>query len=202
MYTPTTFEITDQNVIHDIVARNSLATIVAVTAEGLEANHIPLWFDGDSKLRGHIAKANPLWQNVANGTQVLALFQGPHSYISPGWLPSKQATGKVVPTWDYIAVHVSGSIHFTHDDNAKRELLIELTQQHERDEPNPWQIDDAPAAFSEKLLKAIVGFEIRVDAIVGKAKLSQNKSAADREAIAQHLVAKDSPLAVMLETQG
>lgn len=190
MYTPKTFEITDPNIIHSIITNNALAAIVAVTADGLEANHIPVWFDGESRLLGHIAKANTLWQRVDDGAKVLAIFQGDHSYISPGWLPSKKESGKVVPTWDYVAVHVTGRISFIHDDSRKRELLTALTQQHEQGEVEPWQIDDAPADFTGKLLKAIVGFEISIDAIEGKAKLSQNKSEADRQAIAEHRASK------------
>ncbi len=168
-----------------------------MTADGLEANHIPVWFDGESKLWGHIAKANSLWQCLDDGAQVLVIFQGADSYISPGWLPSKQEHGKVVPTWDYVAVHVSGCIKFIHDDNRKRELLTKLTDQHEQSEAEPWQIDDAPAAFTDKLLKAIVGFDIVIDKIEAKAKLSQNKSETDREAIAQRLASKASPLVAM-----
>ena len=197
MYAPKTFEITDPNTIRTIITDNALATVIAMTADGLEANHIPVWFDGDSTLWGHIAKANSLWQRLGDGAQVLVIFQGADSYISPGWLPSKQEHGKVVPTWDYVAVHVSGCINFIHDDNRKRELLTKLTDQHEQSEAEPWQVDDAPAAFTDKLLKAIVGFDIVIDKIEAKAKLSQNKSEADREAIAQRLASKASPLVAM-----
>lgn len=189
MYTPKIFEITDPSTIRTIITDNALATVVAMTADGLEANHIPLWFDGADKLWGHIAKANPLWERLADDTQVLAIFKGDDHYISPGWLPSKQGHGKVVPTWDYVAVHVTGRIRFIHDDSAKRELLAKLTAQHEKNEAEPWQVDDAPAAFTEKLLKAIVGFDIGIDKIEAKAKLSQNKSQADQDAIAKRLKA-------------
>lgn len=194
MYTPKAFTITDPAIIQELVAENPLATLVAVTANGLEANHIPLHFDGGKRLLGHIARANTLWQTLADNASVLVIFQGPNHYISPSWLPSKQVAGKAVPTWDYVAVHMSGTLRFIHEADEKRALLATLTHQHEQYQAIPWQMDDAPVDYIDKLLNALVGFEVIIDSIQAKAKVSQNKTADDREANAQVLDAASSPL--------
>jgi transcriptional regulator len=126
-----------------------------------------------------VARANPLWQKVSDGSDVLAIFQGPNRYISPKWYPSKQEHGRVVPTWNYLVVHGRGRITWHHDLNWLRKLLEALTDVHE-DSELPWRVSDAPEDFVERMLSAIVGFEIRIADLKGMWKLSQNRSAEDR----------------------
>ena len=191
MYVPKYFSETRMDVLQAFIARHSFATLVAVAAEGLTANHLPLMSrlspEGTGALRGHIARANSLWREVGNGAPVLAIFHGPHGYVSPSWYPSKREDGKVVPTWNYATVHVSGRIRFIDDADWLRQLVISLTDMHEAGRAHRWHVSDAPAAYIDAMLRAIVGIEIDVSAVVGKFKGSQNRSIADREAVAAAL---------------
>ncbi len=168
-----------------LVDRHPLATLVAVTAEGLTANHIPMLAQlqegGRGRLRGHIARANSLWRELGNDSPVLAIFTGAEHYISPTWYPSKQEHGKAVPTWNYATVHVHGRIRFIDDALWLRELVTSLTDVHEQGRANRWHVGDAPASYVEAMLRAIVGFEIEITGAIGKFKGSQNRSLADRE---------------------
>ena len=163
----------------------------ATTAEGLTANHIPmqatLEAGGHGLLRGHIARANSLWRELATDAPVLAIFTGADRYVSPTWYPSKREHGKAVPTWNYATVHIRGQIRFIEDGGWLRSLVESLTDEHERGIPNRWRISDAPPDFIDGMVRAIVGFEIRVSAIEGKVKASQNRSAADRAGVAEAL---------------
>jgi len=162
-----------------------LATLVTTGQHGVEANHIPLILkevaDGEHVLWGHMAKANPLWQELDDSAQVLAIFHGPNGYVSPNYYPTKQEHGKVVPTWNYVAVHVRGELAFNHEDEWKLEMLNMLTQQHESQQKDPWSVNDAPKEFTQSLLGAIVGFEIKVTAIDGKWKAGQNQPNKNRQ---------------------
>ncbi|MBQ0757131.1 MAG: FMN-binding negative transcriptional regulator, partial [Amphritea sp.] len=145
---------------------------------GLEANHIPMLLgqsEGKDVLQGHLSKANPLWKNITDGSEVLIVFHGPNSYISPNYYPTKQETGKVVPTWNYVTVHVKGAITFIHDESWNMELITNLTDQHEAGQLKPWSVSDAPKDFTKKMLSAIVGLQIDISSIVGKWKVSQNQ---------------------------
>lgn len=159
------------------------ATLVTTAAEGVDADHIPLLLvePGHSHglIRGHIARANPCWQKVNDGSEVLAIFQGPNHYISPKWYPSKQEHGRVVPTWNYLVVHARGNITWRHDPDWLRTLVDDTTLAHE-DPDHPWRVSDAPADYIERMLAAIVGFEIRISSLKGKWKLSQNREPKDR----------------------
>jgi transcriptional regulator len=187
VYLPEHFRETRIEVLQAFVAQHPLATLVAASGAGLSANHLPLRSEltsaGSGVLRGHIARANSLWRELAPGAAVLAIFTGPDSYISPNWYPSKQEHGKVVPTWNYATVHVHGTITFTHDAVWLRDLVTELTRVNEQGQPHPWQVSDAPADYIEGMLRAIVGFEITVTRIEAKFKGSQNRSVADRMAV-------------------
>lgn len=191
MYVPEHFRETRIEVLRALIARYPLGTLVAVTSEGITANHIPMQLlpaaDGPALLRGHIARANPLWRLLQNDAPVLAVFIGPDHYVSPTWYPSKREHGKAVPTWNYATVHIRGQIRFIEDGGWLRSLVESLTDEHERGIPNRWRISDAPPDFIDGMVRAIVGFEIRVSAIEGKVKASQNRSAADRAGVAEAL---------------
>lgn len=193
MYLPEHFRESRSDVLRAIIARHPLATLVANTAQGLTANHIPLiWHghaDGSAALRGHIARANSLWQRLEPGASVLAIFVGAEHYVSPSWYLSKGSTGKAVPTWNYVAVHVRGHIRFIHDATWLRAVVHTLTEAQERDRVDRWQVSDAPASYIESMLQAIVGFEITVSGIEGKFKGSQNRPETDRVGVAEHLCA-------------
>jgi transcriptional regulator len=191
LYVPEHFRETRIDVLRTFIARHSLGTLVAVTSEGITANHIPMQLlsggDGPGVLRGHIARANPLWRMLETGATVLAIFIGPDHYVSPSWYPSKHEHGSAVPTWNYATVHVKGRIRFIEDRGWLHALVESLTDEHERGSVNRWRITDAPADYIEGMVRAIVGFEIQVSAIEGKFKGSQNRPAADRAGVADAL---------------
>jgi transcriptional regulator len=191
VYVPEYFRETRIEVLQAFIERHPLASLVAVTAEGLTANHVPLRAQlaaaGGGVLRGHIARANALWRALAPDTGVLAIFTGSDSYISPSWYPSNREHGKVVPTWNYATVHIHGSIRFIDDASWLRAFVAALTDAHEAGRAGRWHVSDAPADYIDGMLRAIVGFEITVERIVGKFKGSQNRSAADRAAVAAAL---------------
>jgi transcriptional regulator len=191
LYIPEHFREPRIEVLRAFVERHSFGTLVAVTSEGITANHIPMQLlagpDGLGVLRGHIARANPLWRLLESGASVLAIFLGPDHYVSPSWYPSKHEHGKAVPTWNYATVHVRGTIRFIDDPVWLRALVESLTDEHERHNVHPWKVTDAPADYIAGMVRAIVGFEIQVSAIEGKFKASQNRSAADRAGVAEAL---------------
>ena len=206
MYIPSYFDESRLPVLQEFMQRHPFAAIVANTPTGLDASHVPLVLDATrgkfGTLRGHIARANPMWRETAGGTKVLAIFQGSSHYISPNWYPSKQEDGRVVPTWNYVVVHARGSIEWFKDPAWLRGLLEVLTTLHERAYPNPWSISDAPGDYLQRMLGAIVGFEIPIDEIRGQWKLSQNRSAADRvgvvSALAGHADASAQEMAALM----
>jgi transcriptional regulator len=197
LYVPEHFRETRIEVLRGLVERYPLGTLVAVTSEGITANHIPMQLlaaaGGPGLLRGHIARANPLWRLLENGAPVLAVFIGPDHYVSPSWYPSKREHGKAVPTWNYATVHVHGHIRFIDDAGWLRSLVESLTDEHEQGIVNRWRISDAPADFIAGMVRAIVGFEIQASTIEGKVKASQNRSAADRTGVAEALLAAGLP---------
>jgi len=187
MYSPTHFQENRPEVLHELMREHPLACLVAHTAQGLQANHVPLMFEPRARspgaLQGHIARANSLWRELKDGAEVLALFQGASHYISPNWYPTKAEHGKVVPTWNYAIVHARGRIAWIHDASWLREFVSKLTDSQERQQKTPWQLTDAPPKYVDQMLGAIVGFEITITELVGKWKLSQNRSAADRAGV-------------------
>jgi transcriptional regulator len=192
MYLPKHFEQPDHDAIAQLLAAHPLATLAWQSPDGLTAEHLPLMWDraaGDGTLgtlRGHVARANPVWRE-ATGSPVLAAFQGPQAYVTPSWYPSKAATAKVVPTWNYAVVHMRGTLRVIEDAAWLRALVGRLTDTHEATFAQRWQVDDAPADYIEQMLRAIVGIEIEVISLQGKWKVSQNRSAADREGVAAGL---------------
>lgn len=196
MYLPKHFEITDPAVLRDFMHAHPLATLVVKDPSGLSADHIPLLVTGDEasgwKLAGHVARANPLWKKAAAGIDCLAIFHGPQHYISPNWYATKKEHGKVVPTWNYEVVHVQGRLHAVDDVEWLRKFLQRLTDTHEADQPKPWQVEDAPEDYLQRMLQAVVGIEIEIVALTGKAKMSQNQPEANRELLITALRQKES----------
>ena len=198
MYLPAHFEQHDPQAMAGLMREHPLAALVSQGTEGLTADHLPLEFDDASRtLRGHVARANPLWRS-ADGQPVLAIFRGAQAYVTPSWYPSKAATHKVVPTWNYAVVHAHGTLHAVDDAPWLHELVTRLTQHHEAPRAAPWAVGDAPADYVQQMLRAIVGIEVRVTRLVGKWKVSQNRSASDREGVAAGLEAESAALAALV----
>jgi transcriptional regulator len=191
MYLPKHFEQNDRETLIALMRARPLATLVTIAPDGPSADLIPLEFvadeGGHGTLRGHVARANPLWQRA--GATALAVFTGPEAYISPGWYASKKEHGKVVPTWNYTMVQARGVLRAVDDAPWLHALVQRLTNHHEATQATPWHVGDAPDDYVQQMLRAIVGIEIPLDALAGKWKVSQNRSAADREGTAQGLAA-------------
>jgi transcriptional regulator len=191
LYLPAQFTETRADVLRGLMRSRPLCTLVTLCDSGLVANHVPVQtLDEPAPLgliRGHIARANSLWREYRSGTQALAIFQGPQVYISPAFYPTKAKTGEVVPTWDYAVVHAGGTLRFIEDAQWLRNFVAGLTATHEAPRSAPWKIDDAPAAYIEKMLTLIVGFEFSIASLDGKWKVSQNRPQADREGVIQNL---------------
>jgi transcriptional regulator len=211
MYQPTHFSVSDQRAITDLLKQYSLATLVAQHEHSPVADHVPLLFTPGATaweqgiLQGHVARANPIWQRALAageaGLPALAIFNGPQAYVSPSAYPSKQEHGKVVPTWNYMVVHISG--HLTaHDDKAwLMGFLNTLTGVHEAPLPKPWAMADAPNDYIDQMAKAIVGIKIKVNKIEAKFKLSQNRGAADIGGVIGLLEKTNQQQALMLASE-
>jgi len=193
MYLPSHFEESREEVLHALVRSHPLCTLITQSAQGLLANHIPMLLRKVAGqppcLVGHVARANAVWHSSTPGAEVLAVFQGPQLYISPAWYPSKQEHGKVVPTWNYAVVHAHGVLQVHEEPEWIRAQVHELTQQQEQPRASPWSVDDAPRDYTDKLLQALVGIEIRVTRWVGKWKVSQNQPAQNRAGVVAGLSA-------------
>ncbi len=187
MYMPRSFHETRSQTLHGLIHDYPFATVVTPAANGFAANHLPFELV-DGALHGHVARGNELAR--LDGAQVLVIFQGPQGYISPNWYPSKQVTGREVPTWDYAVVHVHGRLQVIDDADWLRVLLERLTDRHESNLPKPWRMTDAPADHIERSLRAIVGLQITIERIEGKFKLSQNHPVANRLGVIDGLAAR------------
>ena len=163
-----------------------------LTARGLDANHIPFEVDPAptpfGTLRGHIARANPLWRDFSRDVEALAIFQGPGTYISPSLYRTKRETAKVVPTWNYAVVHAHGPLQFIDDRGWLRAFVEKLTNRHEAERRERWKITDAPPEYIEKQLGAIIGLEIPITRLIGKWKVSQNRPVQDRDGVVEGLL--------------
>lgn len=181
MYIPPLFNEIDPDEIRAVIETAPLACIVAQTAEGLVANHIPMLSGPDGTLIGHVALANDMHRLVADGQEVLAIFRAGDAYVSPNFYPSKPEHHRHVPTWNYQVVHVHGAITFQHDEHAKRAAVGLLTRTHERrlNGSNAWRMADAPADYMRQMLANIVAFRIDVKRVLAKSKLSQNREERD-----------------------
>ena len=186
MYCPKQFSQNDPEKLKALIRDYPLATLITHSDSGLEANQIPFILNQANNkqvLQGHLAKANPLWKTINNYSEVLVVFHGPDCYISPNYYPSKQQDGKAVPTWNYVSVQVKGVMSYIEDKDWNRQMINKLTDQHEAGQPSPWTVDDAPSAFTDKMLKAIVGIEIEVLSMMGKWKVSQNQSRQNQQGV-------------------
>lgn len=195
MYLPEQFKESRVEVMHALMREHPLAVLVALGSDGLNANHLPIEIDPEpapfGTLRGHVARANPLWRDHAADVEALVVFQGPAGYVTPSWYPTKRETGKVVPTYNYVVVHAYGRMRIVEDAAWLRSLVERLTGRFEATRTVPWQVSDAPSDYIDAQLRAIVGIEIPIARLLGKWKMSQNKSVADREGVLQGLRAAD-----------
>lgn len=185
MYVPAHFEESRPEALHALIAEHPFGTLVTSGPHGLDANHIP--FDlapGEGALgvlRAHVARANPVWQEIADGGEVLVMFGGGDAYISPNWYPRKHEFHKQVPTWNYRVVHAHGRIAIRDDERYVRGVVARLTRTHEASQPKPWKMTDSAPDYIDAMLKAIVGIEIEITRLIGKFKLSQNRAVPDIE---------------------
>ena len=197
MYLPSHFAESDRDVLHRLMQAHPLSTLTTLTPSGLNADHIPLLLSPDEGaygvLRGHVARANPVWREHVPESGALAIFQGSEAYISPGWYPSKKENGKAVPTWNYAVVHAAGPLRIVHDIEWLRTQLTRLTARHEAAMPQPWSPDDAPADYIEKMLSAVVGIEIVITSLTGKWKVSQNQPAQNKAGVVAGLRSLGQP---------
>ena len=184
MYNPPYFKEDRVPVLHAAMRQAGLATLVTFGAEGLEASHVPMLLDDEPAtygvLQGHISIANAQWRQGDHAVPALAIFLGPDAYISPAWYETKQLTGKVVPTWNYITIHAYGQVRFFRDANRLLDQVSQLTERREVERPDPWTVSDAPAEYIDGLLKGIVGFELHIERLEGKWKMGQNRPAGDQ----------------------
>jgi transcriptional regulator len=191
MYQPQHFIETRAGELHRIMAEHPLGMLVTRSGSGLDANHIPFELDADRGPHGtliaHVARANPLRTEFADGTDAMVVFRGVQGYISPSWYPSKHETHRHVPTWNYEVVHAHGWLRIVDDERFVRGLVARLTRRHEASEPTPWKMGDAPRDYIDRMLEAIVGIEVEVQRLEGKRKLGQNRDARDLDGAIQAL---------------
>jgi transcriptional regulator len=192
VYLPPAFTEVRPEILVEHIERYDFGLLVTHGAEGLVASHIPFLIERDGErlhLQGHLARPNPQVSDLAGGGEVLAIFHGPHAYISPNWY----ATGPSVPTWNYVDVHAYGTVQLVEDDKWLRRFLVRLSERHEACNPVAWRMQDLPEAYVETMLKGIIGFEIAVTRLEGKHKLSQNRPAADRPRVIAALESQTDP---------
>lgn len=191
MYIPPHFAETRTDNLHRVMRAHPLGTLVTQGPAGLDANHLPFEFDPATGEHGtllaHVARANPLWQICETGSRVLVIFHGASAYVSPNWYPSKHASHQQVPTWNYEVVHAHGVLTVHDDERFVRRVVALLTRRHEAGEPLPWKMGDSAPEFIADRLRQIVGIEITITSLVGKAKLSQNRDARDQASAAEML---------------
>lgn len=204
MYLPEHFEEVDSAEISAVISAAPLGCVVAMTTEGLIANHIPILVDKDGTLVGHVALANDMHRLIDDGQEVLIIFRGVDGYISPNYYPSKQEHHRHVPTWNYQVVHVYGSVSFQHDERSKRAAVGLLTREQERqlNADKAWRMADAPAEYIVDMLGKIVAFRIAVRRTIAKSKLSQNRDQPDLQGAVEGVRASGRPaLAARMGTQ-
>lgn len=183
MYTPPFNSVDSDPEVRAMVAAARTAWLVTVGPEGAPiATLLPVLWLGEQVI-AHMAKANPQWRTIGDGTSALLIAEGPDAYVSPSWYAAKAEHGKVVPTWNYSAVHLTGTARVHHESAWLRTAVTQLTDTHEAGKDHPWHVTDAPAPYIEAQLNGIVGIEITIDRVEAKAKLSQNRSAADQAGV-------------------
>lgn len=202
MYLPKPFEENDTAAKQAFIRQHPLATVITHGSEGLCADHIPMLISATDApgllLQGHVARANPIWKRIDARSEILAVFQDSGRYITPSWYATKSESKRVVPTWNYIAVHGYGEAITIKDPVWLRTFLERLTDQHESGRPSPWALSDAPDDYLTTQLGAIVGIEIRVSRLLGKWKLSQNRSPKDIDGVIAGLEETQEPSALRM----
>jgi transcriptional regulator len=197
MYLPSAFRQDDLAELHAQLQASPFALLTSAGATGVQASHLPLLLAPDEgefgTLYGHFARANPHWRDLQDGAEALTVFSGPDAYISPGWYPAKAEHGKVVPTWNYIAVHARGPVELIEEPERLLQIVSRLSDQHESGRERPWAVSDAPREYIDSMLRAIVGFALPIRRLEGKWKLGQNRSAADQAGVRDGLAASPSP---------
>lgn len=188
MYVPSHFREDDTEALQQYIRDYGFGLLIVSDDEGIEANHVPFYLNCEEEgslglLQCHLARNNPVWQRLLNGPRVLAVFQGPDAYVSPSWYPTKAETGRVVPTWNYLAVHAEGNARLIQDAPWLKQHVGQLTDKHESKRDNPWSVEDAPEDFTDRLVQAIVGVEIKIEALTGKLKASQNQPERNRNGV-------------------
>lgn len=193
MYVPPAFAEEDLGALHAAMQENSFATLVTRGGEGLFATHLPFLLDAEAgpygTLRGHMARANRQWRDFSAGEEVMVIFQGSHAYVSPSWYQAELS----VPTWNYVAVHAYGKPRLVEGEEVTVALLREMVAEYEGDMEQPWTLDRLPPEFVAKLAQAMVPFEIPIERLEGKFKLSQNRSVEDRRGVIAALQAQEAP---------
>jgi transcriptional regulator len=196
MYIPKHFAITDAVWCHALMRAQSFAAMITADDAGVPfATHLPILVDPArgplGTLRGHVARANPHWRYLAAGRPTLVVFAGAHAYVSPSWY-AKQPS---VPTWNYVAVHATGTGVLVEDPAAVTTLLADLVRTYEGGGPTAWSVEGLPEDYLAGMQRGIVAFEIPIGRLEGKAKLSQNRDAVDRARTREALAGTDDPLA-------
>lgn len=193
MYLPQHYEETRKEELHRVIAEYPFGSLVVQGPGGLDANHLPFELHADKGEQGHllahVARANPVWKEMADGSETLVIFRGADAYISPNWYPSKHEQHRQVPTWNYRVVHVHGRLRIRDDEKFVRGVVARLTRTHEAGtgDARPWKMTDSSPEYIDQLLAQIVGLEVEITKMVGKWKLSQNKEARDRANAAAEL---------------
>lgn len=197
MYCPAAFRQDDLPSLHAQIHASGLAIVTSSGAQGLQASHLPLLLEpGEGEfgtLYGHFARANPHWRDLAAGAEALVVFSGADAYVHPGWYPAKAEHGKVVPTWNYIAVHAWGQAEVFDEPERLLKLVSRLSERHEQGRPQPWAVSDAPRDYIDSMLRAIVGFALPIRRLEGKWKLSQNRSSNDQAGVRTGLATSNNP---------
>ena len=184
MYNPSAFRDEDRDSLFATIRAARLALLVSAGDGVPDATHLPMVLDAEEgthgTLYGHVARANPHWKGLAGAGRARAVFSGPEAYVSPGLYPSKQEHGRVVPTWNYVAVHAIGTVEVVDDADRLHAIVSRLTEVNEAGRAAPWAVTDAPDDFVRGQLKGIVGIVLRIETLIGKRKLSQNRAEPDR----------------------
>jgi transcriptional regulator len=193
MYLPPHFEEARVDELRGLMRAHPLGALVTHGPDGLDANHLPFLFEADAgphgRLLAHVARANPVWRDTRDGAEVLVIFRAADAYVSPNWYPTKHETGRQVPTWNYRVVHAHGRLRVRDDEPFVRGVVARLTREHEGrvEEGSPWKMGDADAGYIAQLLERVVGIEVEITRLVGKAKLGQDEVERDRLGAAQAL---------------
>ncbi|WP_166267701.1 FMN-binding negative transcriptional regulator [Marinobacter caseinilyticus] len=196
MYVPSHFAEQDSQTLQQYIRDYGFGLLIVADEQGIEANHLPFHINTDASgslglLQCHLARSNPVWQRLERGARVLVVFQGPDAYVSPAWYPTKAESGRVVPTWNYLAVHAQGRPRVVQDVDWLRSHLHQLTDRHETGRAQPWSVDDAPQDYTERLMQGIVGVEIRIETLTGKLKASQNQPGRNKAGVKAALAGGD-----------